>query len=138
MQPIARITLIIFLSFGVYFLLDELYFKVLRTWIHQAIHQIGISHIIAYTLAGLPIFIGVLLLHPKKSFLDSLGLDRSVWKAMAFALLCTLPMFLGFAFVFEPETEISLNNLLISVLAAAFFEELYFRGFLFGQLVKKF
>jgi len=50
--------------------------------------------------------------------------------------LCTLPMFIGFAILFDFDTELSLNSILVTVVAAAFFEELYFRGFLFGQIFR--
>ena len=45
-------------------------------------------------------------------------------------------MFVGFALVMPFNTTLSLNTVVISVLCAGFFEELYFRGFLFGQLYR--
>ncbi len=136
MDKTLKVTLITLLSFGAYFFLDELYFKSARTWLHSFINQYGISHIISYLVFGIPIFIGVLLLHRKEGFFNSLGFNRSIIKAMVFSLLCTLPMFIGFAFIFDFNSEVSLNTILISVIAAGFFEELYFRGFLFGQLFR--
>ena len=46
-------------------------------------------------------------------------------------------MYIGFSIVFNFNSEISLNTFLISVVSAGFFEELFFRGFLFGLLFKK-
>jgi membrane protease YdiL (CAAX protease family) len=46
-------------------------------------------------------------------------------------------MYIGFSFIFDFNTDISINTLLISVLSAGFFEELFFRGFLFGLIFRK-
>src|SRR5690606_32665538 len=43
---------------------------------------------------------------------------------------------IGYAIVFDISTELSVNTILIGVIAAGFFEELFFRGFLFGQLFR--
>ncbi|NNE27797.1 MAG: CPBP family intramembrane metalloprotease, partial [Saprospiraceae bacterium] len=48
----------------------------------------------------------------------------------------TAPMFIGYTIVFNYNPSLSLNTILTSVLAAALFEELYFRAFLFGQLFR--
>ena len=136
MNNTLRILLLTVLSFGIYMLLSELYFGPLRTSLDKTINQIGISHIITYLLVGIPLFLGTILIHHGKSFLSSLGLDKSIGKGMLVSLIFTLPMFLGFAIVFEPSTEVSVSKILTGVLAAAFFEELYFRGFLFGQLFR--
>ncbi|GAB1858628.1 hypothetical protein MHTCC0001_34680 [Flavobacteriaceae bacterium MHTCC 0001] len=45
-------------------------------------------------------------------------------------------MFIGFSLAFDFNKEFSLNNFIISVFCAGFFEELYFRGFLFGQFFR--
>ena len=136
MSKTLKVTLITVLAFGLYFFIDELFFRELRKSINYGINQMGVSHIIAYTIVGIPIFTGVLLLHGRTFFFKSLGLQSSIIKGFLFALLCTLPMFVGFAFVFELNHDISLNTFLISIVAAAFFEELYFRSFLFGQLFR--
>ena len=124
------------LSFALYFFMDDLYFRTARGWLNEGIQQFGISHILAYAIFGIPIFVGILLLHPKKNFFEALGLNGSFPKAVIFALICTLPMFIGYALFFNFNTELSWNDIFIGVLAAAFFEELYFRGFLFGQLYR--
>ena len=136
MKKSARIILITLLSFALYFILDELYFRSLRSSINANLNQIGISHIITYIILGIPIFIGTLLLHQPKDFFKSLGLDKPILQGAIFSFLCTLPMFLGYGSVFEFNSNISVDRILVGVLAAAFFEELYFRGFLFGQLFR--
>ena len=137
MKNLSKTLLIVLISFGVYFALDELYFKDLRTWLTELINQAGISHIITYAISGIPLYIGTLLLARNSSLVEDLGLNRSIIKGFLFALICTSPMFIGFGFVFDFNFDISINTILISVLAAGFFEELFFRGFLFGLVFKK-
>jgi membrane protease YdiL (CAAX protease family) len=136
MKRTFQFTLVTFLAFGLYFFLDALYFKDVRGWLFGVIGQWGLSHNLAYLLFGIPIFAGALVLHKKEKLGQSLGLDKSVPVGMLFALACTLPMFLGFASFFEFQKDVNLNTLLVSIVAAGFFEELYFRGFLFGQLFR--
>ena len=117
--------------------LDGLYFKSLRQWIFEATNNLGLSHIITYTISGIPLFVGAYLINLKSSIFKSFGLHTSIFKGFMFALLCTLPMYIGFALFFNFNAEISLNTLLIAVVSAGFFEELFFRGFLFGFLFRK-
>ncbi len=136
MKNSLKIILIVFLSFGIYYVFDDLYFKELRNWMNGILNQLGISHIITYLISGLPLFLGTYILFRKELILKSLGLYGSIIKGFLFALICTLPLFIGFSFVFEINPEISVNKILIAVVSAGFFEELYFRGFLFGLLYK--
>ncbi|NND14883.1 MAG: CPBP family intramembrane metalloprotease [Eudoraea sp.] len=136
MNKTIRIFQLTIFAFGTYFILEEVYFGKLRRWLNEFIHQYGISHIITYLVLGIPIFIGVLMIHKKEKFFESLGFNRSFLKGMLFSLLCTLPMFIGNAIVFEFDSGLTADTILITVVAAAFFEELYFRGFLFGQLFR--
>ncbi|MBK6266088.1 CPBP family intramembrane metalloprotease [Marivirga sp. S37H4] len=131
-----RVLWITLLSFAIYFVLDDLYFHSLRKWINEYINQIGVSHIITYSVFGIPLLLGSLLIHHFRNLLSSLGLNGSLAKGFLFPLLCTLPMLIGYAIVFEFNPEINLSLILISAVSAAFFEELYFRGFLFGQLYR--
>jgi len=129
----AFITLV---AFGVHFLIDERFFRSIRAACNELLNQIGVSHIIAYTVVGLPIILGVIILHGYRNISEALGLNKGFLKALVFSLLCTLPMFVGNASFFSWNHDFTLNSLLITVIAAAFFEELYFRGFLFGQLYR--
>ncbi len=131
-----RSILPILVIFGIYFVLDQMYFSSLRQWIFQYVPQIGAAHILAYLASCLTLFIGLLWLHGKHSFFESLGLSRSFRRAVLFAFLCTLPMFVGYAVVSNFTIGLTVDGFLISVLAAAFFEELIFRGFFFGQLFR--
>lgn len=132
----VKIILLTFLSFTLYFILDAYYFSGLRAWLNQHIKQIGVSHIITYIISGLPLYLGIILMHGPKNFCKNLGLQGPLLRGMLFALLCTLPMFIGYAIVFDTNLELNLNTVLIAAVAAALFEELFFRGFLFGQLFR--
>ena len=63
MKKQTRIIAITFLAFGLYFVLDELYFGAARKWIDGAIGQLGVSHLVAYFIFGIPLYVGTLLLH---------------------------------------------------------------------------
>lgn len=136
MNRTLKIFLITIFSFGIYFFLDDIYFKDVRKYLNEIINQGGVSHIIAYAIFGIPIILGSILIHNVKQFISGLGLNGSISEGILFPLICTLPMLIGFAIVFNFNSEITVNDILIKVLAAAFFEELYFRGFLFGQLFR--
>lgn len=131
-----KVLLITVLAFAGFFFIDEFFFRTLREVFFEIIGQRGVSHIITYTLVGLPISAGILLLHKKEGFFGSLGLNRSLLTGLIFALVCTLPMLLVYPFFYELSAELTLNKILIVGIAAGFFEELYFRGFLFGQLYR--
>ena len=136
MKPTARVILITLLSFAVYFTLDELFFRTVRKWIFEQTGQFGVSHNITYALSGIPLFIGTYIIVAGTSVSERLGLDKSPLKGFLFALICTLPLFIGFSFVFNLTSEVDPDTILISIVAAGFFEELFFRGFLFGMLYK--
>src|SRR5699024_7976135 len=108
----------------------------LRSWLYQIINQLGVSHIITYTISGIPLVLGVTCIHKSNEIIDSFGLNRPVLQGLLFGLICTLPMLIGFALLFEFNPEITWNTFLISAVSAAFFEELFFRGFLYGQLYR--
>ena len=137
MKDPAKTLLVIVVSFGLYFLFDDWYFKEIRKELIEILEQRGISHILTYAITGIPLFAGTYLLGGKAAFLRNLGLDQSIAKGFLFAAICTLPMFLGFGLLFDFNTEITVDRILIGVVAAGFFEELYFRGFLFGLPFKK-
>lgn len=65
-----------------------------------------------------------------------LGLSKGFGKGLWMALLLTLPMFVGYAFCSGFTMSISANNFFFGSLSAPFFEELFFRAFLFGLLYR--
>lgn len=124
--------LVILLFFVLYFYFDDLYFNRVRTFIDSFINNKGISHNLSYLLFGIPLIIGASIVGKRKNIFINLGLSRSIIEGFTFSFLCTAPMFIGFAFFFSVNETISLNEFIISCIAAAFFEELYFRAYLFG------
>ncbi len=136
MNKTTKILLLTYFAFGIYCVLDELYFKSLRNYLNQTINNGGVSHIITYLISGIPIYLGAILIHSYKKLASSLGFLASIFKGIYIPLLFTIPMFVGFAILFEFNDDLSLDDVLIKVIAAAFFEELFFRGFLFGQLFR--
>lgn len=137
MDKSTKTLIIIILSFGIYFALDYYFFKDIRKWLFDYTNQLGISHILTYLITGIPLFLGVLLIGKKIGFFRNLGLDKSIGKGFLFALICTLPMYVGFSILFEFSPDIKLNTILIGIVSASFFEELYYRGFLFGLPFRK-
>lgn len=133
MNKSAKALLIIIISFGLYFVFDDIFFKTIRNWFFDFTNQLGISHIIAYLITGTPLFIGTLLIGRR----ENLGLNKTILRGFLFALICTLPMYIGFSILFELNPDIKINTILISVISAGFFEELYYRGFLFGLPFRK-
>lgn len=99
-------------------------------------HQALISYILTYFIVGIPIFIGTFLIDKTVSILKSLGLKGNILTGLWAGILFTLPMFLGSLLFFKFNEKISFNNLIAGTIVAGFMEELYFRGFLFGQLFK--
>lgn len=136
MKKSLSILATIIVAFTIYFVLDNLFFNNLRMWLHSMINQLGVSHIITYTISGIPLVLGAAYLHKPDGVIDSFGLNRSLFNSILFALVCTAPMLIGYAILFDFNADLTLNTFLISAVSAAFFEELFFRGFLYGQLYR--
>lgn len=131
-----KIILIIFLSFATYHLLF-LNFKPIKLGLDKITQQGLVSYILAYLIVGIPIFIGTYLINKAASIFKSLGLSLNILTAIWTSLLFTLPMFIGGLLFFKLNLQIDIQNLIAGTIVAAFMEELYFRGFLFGQLFQK-
>lgn len=136
MNKSLKILVITVVTFTGYFVLDDLFFYDLRSWLNGIINQLGVSHIIVYAISGIPLVLGVIYMHKLSNVFDSFGLNRSFSQGLIFGLICTLPMLIGYAIFFDLNMELTLNTFLISGISAAFFEELFFRGFLYGQLYR--
>ena len=55
---------------------------------------------------------------------------------MLVAFIAAAPMLVGYALFFNFNTQLTLTQILTGAVFAAFFEELYYRGILFGQLFR--
>ena len=126
MSKAVKVVFVTYLAFGIYYLLDELYFRSFRNFINGFIKMGGISHLVAYIISGIPIYLAVIILHGYRKIADSLGMSRSFVTGMLVSLFITLPMFVGYAFFFNFDNAVSADDILIKVIAAAFFEEFFF------------
>ncbi|MEZ5039792.1 MAG: CPBP family intramembrane glutamic endopeptidase [Saprospiraceae bacterium] len=135
MNKTWRIILIVFLSFFAYHYFRQ-FFGPIKGALDNITHFGLLSYLLTYLLIGLPIFIGTYFINREKNILKSLGLTNKVAKAFLFALLFTLPMLIGGAAFFTFHTHLKIENLIAGSIVIGFIEELYFRGFLFGQLYR--
>lgn len=95
------------------------------------------SYFLTYVVVGLPIFIFTGIINKSRDIFKYLGLKANVLKAIAVSLSFALPMFLGGFFTNGIAEDLKFTQLIAGTLFAGFFEELYFRGYLFGQLFQK-
>ena len=123
-------------AFAAYYALREWGF---RPWYHFLIEgglpPVG-AYFLVYIAVGLPIFLGALGLHGGRQLGEGLGLARNLPWGAVLALVAALPMLLGYAAVFSLNPDLTWQQVMTGAVAAAFFEELYFRGFLFGQIFR--
>ncbi len=131
-----KVLLIVLVSFGAYYSLFQ-NFKTIKLGLDTITHQGLISYIFTYLVIGVPIFIGTYLIDPRMSIFRSLGLSKNVFTALAASILFTAPMFVGGLLFFTFNNHLNVESLIAGTLVAGFVEELYFRGFLFGQLFRK-
>ncbi len=136
MKHRVNIGVITVVAFMTYFGISKLYFGEIRAFLDRFIGQLGVSHILTYVIVGIPVLIALIILHGKNQLFRSIGFEASISRALKFSLLCTVPMLLGYAIVFDYNSDFSINHLMITVIAAALFEEIYFRGFLYGQIYR--
>lgn len=136
LNPTKNIILIVFVSFAVYYFLF-LYFKPIKIRLDKLTQHGLVSYILTYFIVGIPIFLGSYLIDKKISVSKSLGLSSNIMTAILTSILFTLPMFLGGLFFFKFSEQINMEKLIAGTLVAGFMEEVFFRGFLFGQLFRK-
>jgi len=70
----------------------------------------------------------------KKSPLVTLGLSTGFLPAFIWAFVFSLPMFIGYPLLSSFNRDLTFTNVFNDLIAAGFFEEFVFRGFLFGVL----
>ena len=80
------------------------------------------------------LFLG--LIYGPRKILKELGLERGFIPASKIALVATLPMLIGYAFLAKGQINLTWSGFFYGALLAALLEEMLFRGFLFGQLLR--
>ena len=96
----------------------------------------GIPIFFTYLIIGIPLFLGVGLIHGLRKMAETVGLAGSVTRGFLFAAVCTLPMLVGYAVVFDLNSEITSTQIFTGAIVAGFIEELFYRGVFFGQIYR--
>lgn len=135
MNKTLKNSIIVIIAFLIYYFLRR-YFKEILDYIDIIIKLPILSYFITYVVLGIPIFIGTIVIHKDRRIFSHLGLKSNLIHGALFALLCSLPMFAGGMIFFSPNHEITITKIVIVAIFAGIFEELYYRGFLFGQIFR--
>lgn len=89
------------------------------------------------TYFGLVPLIGAVLILGRTGFKQLMGLNGGFSRGLGVAFVATLPMLVGYAWVSDLTINIEWGrDFLFGSLAAPFFEEFFFRAFLFGLLYR--
>ena len=132
-----KFILIFIIGFIIYYYVDVNLFSFIQKEVTSFTKSKALGHIFAYTITLIPLVITVLVLHKsRKKITEKLGLSDGFFKGLAFAFLCTLPMLVGYMLKFNLNRELSFNTIIINTISSAFFEEIIYRAFLFGQLYR--
>lgn len=137
MKETIKTIVITFIGFVLYFFAQRYLLGKIIKAIYQVMPNNSLAYLIANILIGLPIFASVVYLHGFKGFFKGLGLDQSLFKGLIFAFITTLPMLIAYALMYPLNKELDARMIIMGAVGAAFFEELYFRGFFFGQIFRK-
>lgn len=89
-----------------------------------------------WLICGLPIIAALFLMRKPGQIIESLGLRYGVLEGYGLAYLAVIPMILGFAFTGTFNKNLTVEEFIRKAVLAGFFEELFFRGFLFGMLFR--
>lgn len=128
-------SIIILTAFALFFIVWYFDFGV-RPFQSLAASSQTAHYLINYAIAGLIPVAALFLLHKPQEIIASMGVSRGFGTGIIFGILATLPMLIGYACIGTLDHEVTVDHLLTRVLIAGFFEELFFRGFIFGQLFR--
>ncbi|MET0391731.1 MAG: CPBP family intramembrane glutamic endopeptidase [Chitinophagaceae bacterium] len=135
MNQTLRTLAITVICFLLYYIAFEK-FEPIMLLADRVVHYRLLSYFITYWVIGIPIFIGTLLINENHRVFRKLGLGANPLTALLLAAVFALPMFIGGLIFYPISSSLSFPNLVAGTLFAGFFEELYFRGFLFGQVFR--
>lgn len=132
----SRLAIVITVLLGcVLVFLIQWYTAELLAPLHLQPKSLG-RYVLKCILSLIPVAIILFLLHKPSAILESMGLRNSILKGLLFGLLFTTPLYIGFAIIGHVNTELTLYSILYYSLIPALFEEILFRGFIFGQLFR--
>ena len=113
------------------------YYNVFLRWFDTELLDIkSVRYLLSFLLSGIFPLIALVLIHKKADIPESLGLSRGFGLGWGMAACATLPMFIAFACMGKLNVNQSADQLVYGIFIAGFFEELFFRGFAFGQLFR--
>ena len=112
------------------------YFEAIMLFLDKAIQYRFFSYILTYIIIGIPIFMVTAYINKNVNFLQNLGLQSNIITGILTGIIFSAPMFIGSFLQLKLARDIRVPDLIAKTLLAGFFEELYFRGYLFGQLFR--
>lgn len=100
------------------------------------IESASLRLVMRYIICGIPMLGFLFCLHKESDILSSLGLNGNVLKCLGFAAVCCAPMLIGMPIIGSFNSNLTFDRFLQMVVIAAIFEEIVYRGFMFGQLYR--
>lgn len=91
----------------------------------------------SYSCWVLPSSLLVGILYGFKNILNNIGLNRGLLIGLLFSTISVSPMIISSAIIGKIDGNLNFGVLLHKTIFAGFFEEFFFRGFLFGILFRK-
>ncbi len=135
MNQTLRTSIIVIIAFLAFYILRSHFGEILDE-IDLFIKFRIISYFITFLIVGIPIFIGTIIIHKSFNIFIHLGLDSNLIKGILLSFMFTLPMFIGGLTFFSLNNEITLSKIIKTTIFAGLFEEIFYRGFLFGQIFR--
>lgn len=132
-------TLLLPLLIVVFLMVRFFFVRYINEWLELDTKSFTSAETLVYQAVWylLPLLIILPLFYPLNRILPSLGLFKNPFNGFFPALILTSPMILAYPFIGSwPDWDLVQSTLILS-LFAGFFEELFFRGFVFGQLFRK-
>lgn len=132
-----RITYIaaLLLAFAAFYGANKYFFEKGFHFFQGFLNNYPVSFFLTYAIVGIPAFIFVFFTN-NRSLLEPLGLRGNILKAMLLAFAFSIPMFVGSGISQGFQISIDGTTFWFGAVFAAFFEEVYYRGFFFGQLYR--
>jgi membrane protease YdiL (CAAX protease family) len=128
--------LVVLVCFGAYHALFT-QFAPIKTFLDRFVDIGLVSYVATYVLIGIPVVVGTRIVYPHALTFCQLGFCRSLRSALLLSALFALPMFVGGWLMFRFVPVADWQTLAARTIVAGFFEEIYFRAFLFGLLFRR-